>query len=335
VSGVRRTVVALISLGGTIAMSGDPGGVVIPRLNARELTATLGPAVGDLDVRARSVRSVPGASLGIDDVYDLAAQVDAERSGGADGVVISQGTDTLEETAFLLDLLLEPSAPVVITGAMRNPTMPGADGPANLTAALLTAASGLDLGGVVVVLDDDIHAAARVQKSHTTSSAAFTSDHGPLGYVSEGRVVLRSRPATRLPTLPRGDRRVRVPIVMLGLGDDGSGLRAARGADGRIDVDGLVLAALGAGHTPEWLVDPLAEVAARIPVVLTSRTRHGPVLRSTYGFGGSEVELRRRGLLTAGLLDPIRARILLIALLRAGLPGDEIRARLAAADDLV
>jgi len=326
VSGARRPVVTLLSLGGTIAMGAEHRPGVVPQLDATELAAAIGSAAGGVDLRARTVRRVPGASLRIDDIYALAGDIEAALDAESAGVVVSQGTDTMEETAFLLDLLIRRPTPVVLTGAMRNPATPGADGPANLGAAVLTAASGLDLRGVVVVMADEIHAAARVQKSHSASPAAITSDGGPLGFVSEGRVVLRSVPARRTPIVPRGDGQPSVPIITLGLGDDGRGLRAADGADG------LVIAGFGGGHVPEWLVPDIAAVAARIPVLLVSRTRRGPVLRATYGFAGSELDLRGRGIATAGTLDPVKARILLIALLRAGLPADQIAARLAEAD---
>ncbi len=301
----------------------------VPTLDADALAAMVGPVADEVDLRAASLHRVPGAALRIDDIYELADAIEAALGSGSDGVVVTQGTDTLEETAFLLDLLLDRRAPVVLTGAMRHPTAAGADGPANLATAVAAAASGIDFGTVVLVMNDELHAATRVQKSHSTLASAFTSDGGPLGLVSEGRVILRSVPAARTPTVPRGSAPASVPIVTIGAGDDGRGLRAADGADG------VVIAALGAGHLPEWLVEEVAEISVRIPTILTSRTRRGPVLRSTYGFVGSEVDLRGRGLATVGTLDPFKARILLIALLRAGFSHREISVWLHEMDSLL
>ena len=176
-----RPVVTLLSLGGTISMTSDGGGAVLPRLDADALVASIGPVAERVEVRARAIRRVSGPSLRLDDIYELADVIESCLDGGSDGVVVSQGTDTIEETAFLLDLLLERREPIVITGAMRAPSAPGADGAANLAAAVVTAASRLDLHGVVVVVNDEIHAAARVQKRHSFRTSAFASDGGELG----------------------------------------------------------------------------------------------------------------------------------------------------------
>lgn len=223
---------------------------------------------------------MPGASLSFDDLSELVAVVRDELDSGAYGVVITQGTDTIEETAYFLDLTVDRAAPVVVTGAMRNATMAGADGPANLLAAVQTAASEqLDGVGCVVVMGDEIHAAKHVHKMHSTSPGAFVSpDTGPIGRVVEGRPRLLTRPMAA-PTYPKPARAVRVGLVTVCLGDDGELLR--RLSNG---FDGIVLAGFGVGHVPAAFVEPLAELASHMPVVLASRTGAGPVLRATYGF---------------------------------------------------
>jgi L-asparaginase len=229
-------------------------------------------------------------------------------------VVVTQGTDTLEETAFLLDLLLEVDQPVVMTGAMRNPTLPGADGPANLLAAVQVATAANARGlGVLVVLNDQIHAARFVSKRHSTLPSAFDSAVGPLGWVSEGvpRIPLSLPRWVTLP--PKPGTTARVGLVTACFDDDGRLVTAA--ADG---ADGLVIEALGGGHVPATLIEPLTDAAARMPVVMTSRTGQGDTLRGTYGFPGSETDLLGRGLIPGGWLDGPKARVLLMALLRAG-----------------
>jgi L-asparaginase len=162
---------------------------------------------------------------------------------------------------------------------------------------------------------DEVHAAARVRKTHSASVAAFASpDGGPLGYVVEGAVQLLQRPPERLVLPPPARPAPRVALYTATLGDDGSLLAGLAGR-----VDGLVIAGFGAGHVPEEWVAPLTDAAARIPVVLASRTGAGPVFTGTYGFPGSERDLIARGLIPAGFRHPLKARVLLRLALAAGL----------------
>lgn len=331
--------VAVLGLGGTIAMLPRNGGGATPSLSAGDLIAAV-PGLGETGVTVTTVEVAqrPGAALGFDDLAAAAATARERLAAGADGVVVVQGTDTIEETSYLLDLWHDRPEPVVVTGAMRHPGLAGADGPASLLAAIVTAADpGVRGQGVLVVLGDEIHAARRVRKTHTSSPATFRSpDSGPLGHVVEGHPVLLSRLAGRtavpLPVvpLPAGPGRPpawpRVGLVTAAFGDDGRGWAAL--ADG---CDGLVVSGFGAGHVAEPAVPVLAGLAGRMPVVLASRTGAGPVLAGTYGFPGSESDLLARGLIRAGFLDPYKARILLTVLLAATRDGDTIRAAFGAA----
>ncbi|RLK24672.1 L-asparaginase [Micromonospora sp. M71_S20] len=325
--------VVVFGLGGTIAMTSGTREGVSPILSARDLVdAVPGLASARIDVEVVDFRRRPGASLTFEDVTELATAATDELAAGATGVVVTQGTDTIEETAYLLDLLHRRAEPVVVTGAMRNPTMAGADGPANLLAAIQTAASpAARAQGCLVVLADEVHAARWVTKTHSTHGDTFRSpDTGPIGAVVEGALRLLTCVPCRLtiPTLAQAAR-ARVGLYTVSLDEDPTLLDAISR-----HCDGLVVAGFGVGHVPEPLVDTLSTLAARIPVVLASRTPAGPTLTRTYGFPGSEQDLLARGLIPAGWLHPYKARILLRVLLNAQVEPQYIASAIAVAGNL-
>jgi L-asparaginase len=306
--------VAVISMGGTIAMSPSASGGIVPSLGAEDLVASV-PGLAELDVEitTESLRSLPSPSLGFGDLVALAGRVRDEIGAGAAGVVVTHGTDTIEETAFFLDLTVPADAPVVVTGAMRHPHSAGPDGPANLYAAIRVALSPAARGlGTLVVMSDEVHGARFVRKSHTSSTGAFVSPgFGPLGLVVEGDPRIRGAARTGLVLAP--DPRVaatRVGLITVAMGDDGELLRRSGDL-----FDGIVIGGLGAGHVPASMVQVVAEQAARVPVVLSTRTGSGSVLRHTYGYPGSERDLLDRGLIQSGFLDPAKSRVLLALLL--------------------
>jgi len=323
--------VLVVGLGGTIAMGAGTSSGVVPSLSPDQLLAAVpGLAASGIAVETEDVRNLPGAYLTFADLDEVVALVARRLAAGIDGVVVTQGTDTIEESAYYLDLLHSRPEPVVVTGAMRNPTLAGADGPANLLAAVQVAASPAARDrGCLVVFADEVHAAGRVRKTHSTSVGTFRSpDGGALGYVAEGRVRFVNDATGRVTAPPRaGDSPApRVGLVTVTLGDDPTLL------DGLAErYDGVVVAGFGAGHVPESLVEPLDALAAQVPVVLASRTGSGPSLAATYAFAGSESDLLSRGLVSAGWLHPYKARVLLHVLLAGGLGGSEIAATFAEA----
>lgn len=317
--------VGIASLGGTITMvSDDQSATVVPRLSVDDLIASV-PAIAEVaDLSAQTLQTIPGASLQFADIMQALSWARLCVEGGHAGVVLVQGTDTIEETAYLLDLHWDLPQPIVVTGAMRSPATAGSDGPANLLASIRVAASteSRDLG-TLVVLNDEVHAAARVRKIRASGVDAFASPgFGPVGYVEEGVPVFGNRPA-RWPSLPtlEPSKSSRVALIETYLGDDGGILQLVAGAD----FDGVVVAGFGVGHVPPGLADALSGALETIPVVFASRTGSGSTFTNTYGFPGSESDLLARGAIGAGWLDARKARILLARLVAAGYDRDAIR----------
>ena len=295
---------------------------VVPSLNASDLIA----AAPELDVVARieahTFLCQASMELRFSDIARLASLIRSAVARGASGVVVTQGTDTIEETAFQLDLLLDVSAPVVVTGALRSPAQVSADGTANLLHAVRVAAAPAAGGlGVLVVMNEEIHAARFVRKSHTHKVGAFASPTvGPLGWIVEDRVRLVLRPVERLPTLEWVAEPPFVPIITIGLGTDAQLIECV----GASEPAGVVIAALGAGHVPSRCLESLTALAARVPVVLASRCGAGEGFRHTYGYSGGEMDLLGRGLISSGALDASKARVLLSLLLGAGADRERI-----------
>lgn len=325
----RRPRVAIIFTGGTISMTVDPvAGGAVPTLAGADLLA-LAPG---LDAIAEIVPidrgRTPASHFSFADVLAIGGAIDAAlRDHRIAGVVVVQGTDTLEETAFAWDLCHADPRPVVVTGAMRNASQPDWDGPANLRAAVRVAAHPAARGaGVVVVLGGRVIAADDVAKRHSSAVDAFASRAGrPLGGAGERRVILR----------PRGPRRRILPapasaggpveIVVAALETDGRTLDRAVAAGAR----GIVVAATGSGNThPDLLRAAAAAMRAGIPVALASRTGAGPV-GPFYAFPGGGATWQRAGILMAGSLTPVQARVALALGLGAGLGMEALRQLLA------
>lgn len=309
--------ILLLSLGGTITMTRSLEGGIVPTLTAADLAASVPGLAAAAQIETLSPLRRPSAGLTLDDLIGVARTLDERLAGDLDGAVVIQGTDTIEETTFVLDSLIARDKPVVVTGAMRGPESAEADGPGNLLAAAIVAGSAAARGlGVLAVLNDEIHAARLVQKAHTALPSAFRSPlAGPVGLVIEGeaRIVLRPRRGPVV-AVPLAEAPAPVALLKMGIGDDGRLLAALPD----LGFAGVVIEGMGAGHVPEALAEIVSALVARIPVVLASRAATGPVFSRTYGYPGGEIDLLARGVLSAGILSGVKARLLLQLLLRAG-----------------
>lgn len=316
-------VVAVASLGGTISMteSGTSAGVV-PTLDAAQLAAAVPGLAAIARVSAQSLFQLPGASLTFEQLLACLAWARARTDEGTSGVVITQGTDTLEETAFFLDLYWDRPQPLIVTGAMRTPGATSADGPGNLLAAVQTAIAPASRGrGVLVVMNDTIHTARWVTKTDAISVQAFVSpDAGPAGRLVEGTPCYFHAPARRAlvgwPTALTS----RVALVEALFGDDGELAELAVQAG----YDAVVISALGAGHVSFGFAERISRLCAQVPVAVASRTGAGSTCARTYGFIGAEMDLAARGAMLSGWLSPRKTRLLLWALLAAATPRNEL-----------
>jgi L-asparaginase len=304
--------IAVVSTGGTIASTLDPQGRAVKTLQAADLLRTVPPMAG-LDARPSDHGRLSSWNLTPPAMLELARRID-DLLVTHDGVVVTHGTDTLEETATLLSFALRSAAPVVVTGAMRTSDALGADGPHNLRSALLVAAHpGAHGRGTLVVFDDQVHRAVTVTKLHSSALAAFGSPNsGPIGHIHDGNVTFTAPPMA--PTrydVTHAD--ADVPLLVAAAGAPVRMVEAALAG-----ADGMVVAGLGLGHLPSDWMGPLGEAVSNgVPVVMASRTHAGPVYGRYAGPGG-DVDARERGLISAGYRTPYAARIQLICALGAG-----------------
>ena len=313
--------VHLITTGGTIAGKRQPSGVVTPVLTSQDLLERIPASSSAARLSEEAFLEIPSTAMRFRDMLALAERAkSALNDAGASGVVVTHGTATLEQTAYFLDIVMQEDGPVVVTGAMRNPTLPSDDGPLNLLNAIQVAACPRSRGlGVLVVMNSFIHAARDVTKGHSASTAAFqSSEFGPLGVVDEDYVFYARRPYRRLPAVTPREITAQVERIPFAADSSNLLLRAAVGAH----VDGLVVesARLNAEQ-----VELLAAAIRRGTVVVVANPYHaGRLHRDTYRHEGGEAHLLGLGMVFAGT-SGLKARIKLTVLLSAGLDRDRIR----------
>ena len=319
--------VVVVSTGGTIAMRPDPAtGKLVPAVSGEELVEMLrwpeAPPL-ELDEFAR----VPSFDMHGDLALALADRV-AEQSRRDDvaGVVVTHGTDTMEESVYTVDRLHDSEKPVAFTGAQRAADEPDTDGPRNLRSAIRVAFAGESAGrGAVVVFAGEVHGAREVRKVHTSALEAFASPgYGPLGHVDGERVTYRRRPDRGPPLRHPEGALPQVDLIRLHAGSDDRFLRSSLESGSRA----IVLEATGRGNANERVLPGVeAAVAAGVPVVICSRCLAGRV-EPVYGRGGGK-DLAEAGAHFAGDLAGPKARVLLQLVLAAG--GDVSKALAAEA----
>ena len=254
--------------------------------------------------------NLPSPHVGISDVVKLRDIIEkASQDGSYDGFVITHGTDTLEETAYLLDLITKTEQPIVITGAMRSSNEIGSDGLYNFISALRVAAADEAVDkGVMVVFNDEIHTARNVTKTHTSNTNTFQSpNHGPLGVLTKTSVQFHHRPYHHK-ILHEVDSDLYVPIVKAYMDMRSDVLKFYS----EQNVDGIVIEALGQGNLPPSALDGLMACLEKgIPVILVSRSFNG-IVGPIYGYNGGGFDLEQRGVIFSNGLNGQKARLKLL-----------------------
>jgi L-asparaginase len=306
----------LIATGGTIAMKIDlERGGAVPALSGDDLLATVPALSRVVRLEVRELFNMPSDYVGPEHWLELKQAVDeALARPEISGVIISHGTDTLEETAWFLDLTIASEKPVVLVGAQRNASVPDFDGPRNLlNAARICVARQARRQGVLVAMNNQINAAREVTKTHTADVEAFKSgDFGILGVIDEDRVVFSRHSARRQHVPLRPGALPRVEIVPMFAGASGDLLRAAVALGAR----GIVVQALGFGNVNADMFEAIREAIARgVAVAISTRVPNGRV-QPAYGFDGGGRTLKTAGAVFADNLSPHKARVLLMLLLQ-------------------
>ncbi|KRM55517.1 asparaginase [Lacticaseibacillus sharpeae] len=311
--------ILVLHTGGTISMTADESGAVAPSTTNPLLAAGM-HLDSDIELEVEEIFNLPSPHVTPAKMLVLAKRIRRAQMAGVTGVVVTHGTDTLEETAYFLDLTLDPQIPVVVTGAMRSSNEIGSDGVYNYQSAIKVAASAGARGkGCLVVMNDEIHTARFVTKTHTTNVATFrTPTFGPVGLVTKDGArffqELINQEACPIDSVDAN-------VVLI---------KAYAGMDGTLfdllpdSVDGVVIEALGAGNMPPATLPAIQKLLDRhVPVVLVSRCFNG-VAEPVYDYAGGGIPLQKQGVIFCQGLNGQKARIKLIVALSAGKQGEAL-----------
>lgn len=314
--------ILILHTGGTISMSADQTTGAVKPSSENPLHSYEHIFGDDVSIQTEDIFQLPSPHVTLDHMLILKNRIElAVKEKEADGVVVTHGTDTLEETAYFLDLTLDVSIPIVLTGAMRPSNEMGSDGLTNLQGAVWTAMDEEAKDkGVLVMMNEEIHTARYVTKTHTTNIATFrTPTFGPIGLLSKNNVLFFQK-LVEQNHFPVTAITQKVTLLKAYAGMDSTLFEAIYDRK----VDGLVIEALGAGNLPPEVLPGLNKLLeANIPVVLVSRAFNG-VAQDIYDYEGGGKRLKESGVIFAPGLSGPKARIKLLALLEQGYTHDKI-----------
>ena len=312
--------ILVLHTGGTISMQADASGAVVTS-QENPMNHVSNPLEG-VEVHALDFFNLPSPHIKPKHMLALYQKI-KEESDNYDGFVITHGTDTLEETAYFLDTMEVPHKPIVLTGAMRSSNELGSDGVYNYLSALRVASDDKATDkGVLVVMNDEIHAAKYVTKTHTTNVSTFqTPTHGPLGLIMKQEILYfkTAEPRVRF-DLDKIQGLVPIIPVYAGMTEELLDLLPVD------QLDGLIIQAFGAGNVPKETSQKLnALIQEGLPIALVSRCFNG-IAEPVYAYEGGGVCLQNAGVFFVKELNAQKARLKLLIAINAGLTGDELRA---------
>src|SRR5699024_7192798 len=286
--------VTVLSTGGTIASTSSQQGAT-PTKTGDELVSAVPEIESVAAIELEEITRTPSFDMDIQTLATVAESVRTADTRGTDGIVITHGTDTMAESAYYLDLVLDLATPVVLTGAQRRPDEISPDGPSNLLAAVRVASHDRfrDVGGVYIAFDEEIHAARDVVKHHTSRLSAFASpDTGPVARSIPADIRVYREPGSRSASLAVTEATGDIPMVKSGVGVGARQIRDALDAG----VDGIVVEGTGLGNVTSALGDAIGAALDTVPVVVTSRCRGGTVA-PVYGTAGGGETLHSHGVI--------------------------------------
>ena len=312
--------ILVLHTGGTISMQADDSGAVVTSQD-NPMNHVSNPLEG-VEVHALDFFNLPSPHIKPKHMLALYQKI-KEESEHYDGFVITHGTDTLEETAYFLDTMEVPHKPIVLTGAMRSSNELGSDGVYNYLSALRVASDDKAADkGVLVVMNDEIHAAKYVTKTHTTNVSTFqTPTHGPLGLIMKHEILYfkTAEPRVRF-DLDKIQGLVPIIPVYAGMTEELLDLLPVD------QLDGLIIQAFGAGNVPKETAQKLnALIQEGLPIALVSRCFNG-IAEPVYAYEGGGVCLQNAGVFFVKELNAQKARLKLLIAINAGLRGEELRA---------
>ena len=312
--------ILVLHTGGTISMQADDSGAVVTSQD-NPMNHVSNPLEG-VEVHALDFFNLPSPHIKPKHMLALYQKI-KEEADHYDGFVITHGTDTLEETAYFLDTMEVPHKPIVLTGAMRSSNELGSDGVYNYLSALRVASDDKAADkGVLVVMNDEIHAAKYVTKTHTTNVSTFqTPTHGPLGLIMKHEILYfkTAEPRVRF-DLDRIQGLVPIIPVYAGMTEELLDLLPVD------QLDGLIIQAFGAGNVPKETAQKLNNLIQEgLPIALVSRCFNG-IAEPVYAYEGGGVCLQKAGVFFVKELNAQKARLKLLIAINAGLTGEELRA---------